>query len=197
MDENKADWVYTDIVKDHFMNPRNVWKRNEDFIPDGVGNVGSMACGDQMKIGITVEDGKIKQLKWKTYGCASAIASTSMISEMAIGMTLEEAYHLTADDINNKLGSLPDNKLHCSVLGDDGLRGAIDDYFFNQDIKNPFNENALRMICHCKNITSRDVKDLHDQLGIDTLESLQEITGYGTVCGTCKEEMAKELAKYI
>lgn len=194
---NNSDWVYTDIVKDHFMNPRNVWKRDDDFVADGVGNVGSMACGDQMKIGIKVENGKITQLKWKTYGCASAIASTSMISEMAIGMSLEEAYNLTAEDINDKLGSLPDHKLHCSVLGDDGLRGAIDDYFFNQDMKNPFNPNALRMICHCKNITNRDVKDLHDQLGVDTKESLKEITGYGSVCGSCIEEMEKELDKYI
>ena len=85
--ENKsfvAQWVYTDTVKDHFMNPRNIWKDDEDFSADGTGEVGSLACGDQMRVGIKVKDGKISDLRWLTYGCASAIASTSMMSEMAM-----------------------------------------------------------------------------------------------------------------
>lgn len=197
MNNTDEQWVYTNIVKDHFMNPRNVWKKDENFVPDGIGNVGSMACGDQMKIGIKVKDGKIEALKWRTYGCASAIASTSMISEIAVGLTLEEAYNLTAEDITKKLGSLPDNKIHCSVLGDDGLRGAIDDYFFKQGVKNPFNDNALHVICKCKDITNRDVKELYEQMGIDNLEDLQKMTGYGTVCGKCKDDIARELEKNI
>ncbi|MGH4036937.1 MAG: iron-sulfur cluster assembly scaffold protein [Sphaerochaeta sp.] len=196
-DQIKAGWVYTDIVKDHFKNPRNIWKKDDDFQPDGEGEVGAISCGDQMKIGIKVKDGKITKLKWKTYGCASAIASTSMISEMAVGMTLKDAYEISANDITNELGSLPDNKLHCSVLGDDALRTAIDDYLFKHDMDNPYNKNALRKICKCKDITNRDVKDLHDQLGVSTLEDLQQITNYGTVCGSCKEEMAAELAKVL
>ena len=110
-----AQWVYTDIVKDHFMNPRNLWKEGEDFEADGVGEVGSLACGDQMRVGIKVKDGKISDLRWLTYGCASAIASTSMMSVMAIGMTLEEAYKLTPKAIMDKLGGLPEHKFHCSL----------------------------------------------------------------------------------
>ena len=98
-----AQWVYTDTVKDHFMNPRNIWDEKDDFKADGVGEVGSLACGDQMRVGIRVEDGRIADLRWLTYGCASAIASTSMMSEMAKGMTLEEAYHLTPQMITEAL----------------------------------------------------------------------------------------------
>ena len=127
-DSFMAQWVYTDTVKDHFINPRNLWKEGEEFSPDGVGEVGSLACGDQMRVGIKVKDGKISDLRWLTYGCASAIASTSMMSEMAIGMSLEDAYHLTPAMITDALGGLPEHKFHCSVLGDKALRAAIDDY---------------------------------------------------------------------
>ena len=196
-DSKKSNWVYTDIVKDHFKNPRNIWKKEDTFEPDGVGEVGAISCGDQMKIGITVKDDKITKLKWKTYGCASAIASTSMISEIAVNMSLSEAYSLSASDITNKLGSLPANKIHCSVLGDDALRTAIDDYLFKHDLDNPYNKSALRKICKCKDITNRDVKDLHDQLGVNTLEDLQQITNYGTVCGACKDDMKAEFEKVM
>ena len=81
--QNSPAWVYTDTVKDHFMNPKNLWT-DDSYRPDGEGMVGSMACGDQMRVGITVKDDRIETLKWQTYGCASAIASTSMMSEMAI-----------------------------------------------------------------------------------------------------------------
>jgi nitrogen fixation NifU-like protein len=107
------------------MNPRNTLKEDEQFDADGIGNVGSLACGDQMEVLIKVEDDKIADLRWLTYGCASAIASTSMMSEMAIGLTLEEAYHLTPAMITDALGGLPEHKFHCSVLGDKALRAAL------------------------------------------------------------------------
>ncbi len=99
------EWVYTDVVKDHFMNPRNILS-DPDYQEDGRGLEGSLACGDQMLVVIKVTDDVIVDLKWKTYGCASAIASTSMMSEMAIGMTLDEAYHLTPSMITDRLGGL-------------------------------------------------------------------------------------------
>src|SRR5690554_2830841 len=117
MNTNSPVWVYTDTVKEHFMNPQNVWE-DDNYEPDGEGLVGSMACGDQMKVGIKVKEDKIIDLKWQTYGCASAIASTSVMSVMVIGMTLEEAYTLTPVMITEKLGGLPKHKFHCSVLGD-------------------------------------------------------------------------------
>ena len=93
MDSFMAQWVYTDTVKDHFMNPRNIWKKDENWEPEAVGEVGSLACGDQMRVGIKVKDDRIADIRWLTYGCASAIASTSMMSEMVKGMTLGEALY--------------------------------------------------------------------------------------------------------
>ncbi|MDD3175083.1 MAG: iron-sulfur cluster assembly scaffold protein [Candidatus Nanoarchaeia archaeon] len=123
------DWFYTDVVKEHFIRPRNAVlfdSQIEDM--DAVGEVGSPACGDIMKIWIKVKDGKIIKCMWKTFGCASAIASTSMLSEMVIGMTLEDAIKIKAKDILDKLGGLPSKKIHCSVLGDQALKKAIENY---------------------------------------------------------------------
>lgn len=98
------------------------------FKYDAVGLVGNPICGDQMKMFIRVKDDKIEDIRWKTYGCASAIASTSALSEIAKGKTLDEALEITAEDIDNYLGKLPKHKFHCSVLGHDALKNAIENY---------------------------------------------------------------------
>lgn len=188
MNNNNNAWVYTDVVKDHFLNPRNIWTDKETFEADGVGEVGSLACGDQMRVGIKVKDGKIQDLRWLTYGCASAIASTSMMSEMAKGMTLQEAYALTPDKITEALGGLPEHKFHCSVLGDKALRVAIDDYLEKTHQPNPYKNSAAKVICQCKNITDQMIEELVSSKKAETFEQLQEITGLGTVCGKCKDE---------
>lgn len=129
IDNNKNTWLYSDMVKDHFMNPRNFVAGDVDFsLYDGVGEVGSPACGDMMRVMIQVEDNKIKECKWQTFGCASAIATTSIMSEMVTGMTFEEAMKIGPMDIVNKLGGLPEKKIHCSVLGDQALRKAIENF---------------------------------------------------------------------
>lgn len=125
------DWVYSDIVKDHFLNPRNYLMGDESkFAADAVGLVGNPICGDQMKMYIKVdpETDTIMDLRWKTYGCASAIASTSALSELAKGKTLDEALKIDAKTIDDYLGNLPKHKFHCSVLGHDALRDAIKNY---------------------------------------------------------------------
>ena len=123
------DWVYSDIVKDHFMNPRNYLFGDETkFAYDAVGVVGNPICGDQMKMYIKVADNKITDIRWKTYGCASAIASTSALSELAKGKSLEEALEISAKDIDDYLGTLPKHKFHCSVLGHQALADAIKKY---------------------------------------------------------------------
>lgn len=126
-------WVYTDIVRDHFFNPRNLLKPEDEreYKADGVGQVGSPACGDVMKVWIKVKKGKIVDCKWQTFGCGSAISSTSMMSTMVTengGMSLDDAMKLTAMDINRQLGGLPTIKIHCSILGDQALKAAIKDY---------------------------------------------------------------------
>ena len=123
------DWVYTEKVKDHFLNPRNFLFGDESkFKYDAVGTVGNPICGDQMKMFIKVKDGKIVDLRWKTYGCASAIASTSALSELAKGKTLDEALKIDAKMIDDYLGNLPKHKFHCSILGHDALAEAISNY---------------------------------------------------------------------
>ena len=177
-------WVYTDTVKEHFMNPKNILT-DPDYKDDGRGMVGSLSCGDQMLVVIQVEDDRIKDLKWKTYGCASAIASTSMMSEMAVGMSLDEAYHLTPAMITDALGGLPEHKFHCSVLGDKALRAAIDDFFERQGRANPFKDDVAQVICECKNITDQQIEKLVKDDKALTFEQLQDQTGLGTVCGKC------------
>ena len=116
---------YTEKVKDHFFNPRNVGE-----IPDadGIGTVGNPTCGDVMTIYIKVKDDRIIDIKFKTYGCAAAIASSSIATEIVKGKTLDEALHLTRDDVANELGGLPAVKMHCSNLASDALKEAIKDY---------------------------------------------------------------------
>ena len=124
-------WVYSDIVKDHFMNPRYFLMGDENaYDYDGKGVVGNPICGDQMMMLIRVDKktDTIYDLRWKTYGCASAIASTSALAELAIGKTLDEAKAITAEEIEAYLGGLPKHKFHCSVLGQEALAGAILDY---------------------------------------------------------------------
>ncbi|MBI5142002.1 MAG: Fe-S cluster assembly scaffold protein NifU [Nitrospirae bacterium] len=117
--------MYTDKVMEHFMNPRNV---GEIENPDGVGEEGNPSCGDVMQIHIKVEGGIITDCKFKTFGCGSAIAVSSMVTEMAKGKTLDEALQISRDQIADELGGLPPRKMHCSNLGADALRKAIEDY---------------------------------------------------------------------
>jgi len=117
--------MYSDKVMDHFQNPRNVGEMEN---PDAIGEVGNPTCGDLMKIYLRVEDNKIKDIKFQTFGCGAAIATSSMITELAIGKTLEDALELTRDDVADHLDGLPPAKMHCSNLSADALRAAIEDY---------------------------------------------------------------------
>ena len=117
---------YSKEVMEHFMNPRNVGVIES---PDGYGKVGNPVCGDLMEIFIRVKEDRVEDIKFRTFGCASAIAVSSMVTEMAKGMRLEEAMKITRDDVADELGGLPPQKLHCSNLGADALHAAIEDYW--------------------------------------------------------------------
>jgi nitrogen fixation NifU-like protein len=117
--------MYSEKVLDHFRNPRNV---GEIENPDGVGTVGNPVCGDVMSIYIKVDDDKIEDIKFKTFGCGAAIATTSMTTELAKGKTLDEAMEITRQDVADELGGLPPVKMHCSNLAADALHEAIEDY---------------------------------------------------------------------
>jgi nitrogen fixation NifU-like protein len=121
---------YSDTVIEHFQNPRNVGIIED---ADGVGKMGSPVCGDLMEIYIKVQDGHITDLKFRTFGCGAAIASSSMLSEMAMGKTLEESLSITDEQVAQALGGLPEQKLHCSNLAASTLHKAIEDYRQRQD----------------------------------------------------------------
>ena len=125
MKETKEYTLYNDTVMDHFLNPRNMGDVAE---ADGVGEVGAAACGDIMKISLKIRDGKIEDARFKTFGCGSAIASSSMATELIKGRTLEEAKNFSNQEVVDALGGLPPVKIHCSVLAEEALKAAIEDY---------------------------------------------------------------------
>ena len=118
--------LYTDTVMDHFMNPRNV---GEIENPSGVGEVGNAKCGDIMKMYLDIKDGVIQDVKFETFGCGSAIASSSMATEMIKGKTVKEALAISNKDVVDALGGLPAHKLHCSVLAEEAIKSAVKDYY--------------------------------------------------------------------
>ncbi len=192
------DWVYSDKVKDHFTNPRNVLENLKKYDYDGKGITGNIKCGDEMLVVIKVDKSKdiITDCKWKTFGCASAIASTSVLSEMVKGMKLEEAYKLRPQDILQELGGLPDRKIHCSVLGDKALRAAINDYYHRQGREDKIKEKKATVVCECMNVTDHDIEEAVLE-GAKNFISLQERTKVSTVCGKCKTAVLEVMDKYI
>jgi nitrogen fixation NifU-like protein len=189
------DWLYSDTVKDHFTNPRNVLFDDEASFPaDARGQTGNIKCGDQMLMLLRIKDDIITDVRWKTYGCASAIASTSMLSEIIKGMDIRKAYSIRPEDLVEKLGGLPDYKIHCSVLGDKALRVAIDDYLGKTGRAGMLKE-ATTEICHCLGITDKDIEEAFHK-GARNWEQLQQATKIGTVCGACKEKALELLHEF-
>lgn len=193
-----AKWTYSDKVKDHFMNPRNILREDNEAEYHGIGLTGNIKCGDEMMVYIKVDPATltITDCKWRTYGCASAIASTSMLSEMVVGMTLDAAYAITAKDILKELDGLPDNKVHCSVLGDKALRAAIDDYYTRTGQESRIEEEKAETVCQCMNVTDKDIERAVKE-GARTYLDLQNKTKIGTVCGQCKDATLKLLDEYL
>jgi nitrogen fixation NifU-like protein len=193
----EVGWAYTDVVKEHFMNPKNILMDEDSYEEDGKGVTGNVKCGDEMIVVIKVdkENGIITDCKWKTFGCASAIASTSVLSEMVKGMKLDDAYNLSAKDINRELGGLPEHKVHCSVLGDKALRMAINDYYVRNGMEDKVKKEEERVVCKCMNVTDQEIE--HAVLeGARTFYELQEMTKVGTGCGECEQEVTELLETY-
>jgi NifU-like protein len=187
--EEETMWEYTDKVKEHFLNPRNVGEIED---ADGVGEVGSMACGDALKLTFKVDDkGRITDAKFKTFGCASAIASASALTELVIGKTIEEAEQLTNDHIAEYLGGLPKEKMHCSVMGQEALEKAIACYRGEADKKPEGN-----VVCECFHVTD---KQIERALTDHNLTSVEEVTNYikaGGGCGNCHDTINEMIAKF-
>ena len=175
-------WVYTDNVKEVFDNPKNVGEVED---ADGVGEVGSLSCGDALKLTFKLDEkGHISEAKFQTFGCASAIASSSALTEMIIGKTLEEAETITNQDIVEYLGGLPDKKMHCSVMGQEALRAAVANY---RGEKLPKEDSDI--VCECFGVTEKEIEDAILDNSLTTLEQVTDYTKAGGGCGSCHERI--------
>jgi NifU-like protein len=183
-------WDYTDRVKDHFRNPRNV-----GYIPDadGMGEVGSMACGDALRLMFKLgPDGRIVDAKFQTFGCASAIASSSALTEMIKGLTLEEAEKITNQDIATVLGGLPEQKMHCSVMGREALEVAIENF---RTGKSSVKKLEGHVTCICFGVTEKEIERAIRENRLSTVEEVTNYTKAGGGCGGCHEEIQEILAR--
>jgi len=184
-------WDYTEKVMDHFRNPRNVGKLEN---PDGVGEVGSLSCGDSLKLMFTLdENDRIEEVKFQTFGCGSAIASSSALTEIIKGMTLEEAATVTNQDIVDYLGELPEAKMHCSVMGSEALEAAIINYRTGST-SNPHAEELI--ICKCFGVTQEQIEHTIAEHKLTTVEEVTNYTKAGGACGTCQPDIEKLLAAH-
>jgi NifU-like protein len=184
-------WDYSDKLKDHFFNPRNVGEIEQ---PSGVGEVGSLACGDALRLYVKVnDDGIIEEATFKTFGCGSAIASASALTEMIKGKSVEEASRITNQDIADFLGGIPPEKMHCSVMGREALEAALNNY----KGLSPSMEQAGKVVCKCFGVTEEEIRRVARENRLETVEDVTHYTKAGGGCGQCKPEIEKILAEVL
>lgn len=179
-------WEYTDKVKDHFINPRNV---GEIENPDAEAMTGSIVCGDALKLTLKINKDTevIEDAKFQTFGCASAIASSSILTEMIKGKTLDEAKKITNRDIAMELGGLPEEKMHCSVMGMETLEKAINNYRGINVEEDEHDEGAI--ICKCFGVTDTKIKRAIRENNLTTVDEITFYTKAGGGCGACKVKL--------
>lgn len=183
-------WDYSEKVMDHYRNPRNVGSIDD---ADAVGVAGSLTCGDQLKIYLKIEDNIVTDAKFQTFGCGSAVASSSILTEMIIGKTVDEVRKITNKDIADELGGLPPEKMHCSVMGYEALEDALkhygtDGYVDLDEILDEHYgvEKKEKMVCTCFEVTENAIWDAIKQNGLKTVEEVTNYTKAGGACGKCK-----------
>jgi len=177
-------WDYTEKVKDHFLHPRNV---GEIENADAVGMIGNIVCGDALKLTLKIdkETNRIIDAKFQTFGCASAIASSSVLTELLKGKTVEEAQKITNQDIADYLGGLPEEKMHCSVMGREALEEAIKNYKGDTETLQP----QERTVCKCFNVSEEKIRKVAIENHLTTVEEITNFTKAGGACGSCVGEI--------
>jgi NifU-like protein len=175
-------WNYTDKVKDHFLHPRNVGELKD---ANAIGETGSLNCGDALKLFLKVnENERIVDASFMTFGCASAVASSSALTEIIKGMTLDEAAKVTNEDIADYLGGLPKEKMHCSVMGKAALKKAIANYRGVQIMEKPG-----EIVCECFEVTDLEIIDAVKANGLETTEDVTNYLKAGGGCGKCLDRI--------
>ena len=176
-------WDYSPKVKDHFLNPRNVGNIEN---ADAVGEVGNITCGDALKLMLKIDDsGRITDAKFQTFGCASAIASSSALTEMVKGMTLDEAAKLTNDDIADFLQGLPEAKMHCSVMGMEALQKAIETYRGTPIAP----EQEGKVVCRCFGVTDKLIEKVVREHNLHTIDEVTHYCKAGGGCAGCHPDI--------
>lgn len=184
-------WQYNEIVRDHFENPRNVGEITDC---SAIGEAGSLACGDSLKLFLKIEDGKVVDAKFKTFGCASAIASSSALTEMVKGKTVEEVEKITNQDIADFLGGLPKEKIHCSVMGQEALTNALRAY---KGLPPVHKDEEGELVCGCFGITDKAIERAIREKGLTTIEEIGLETQAGTGCESCHEDIQKIIDRVV
>lgn len=183
-------WEYTETVRDHFLHPRNAGVLEDANV---IGEAGSLACGDALKLMLKVNDqGIIEDVKFQTFGCASAIASSSALTELIKGKHMDEAAKLTNKEIAAYLGGLPKEKMHCSVMGAEALEAAIRQWKGEPAVPHAHEEGKL--VCKCFGVTDAQILRAIRENGLKTVEEITNYTKAGGACGDCLDQIAEILA---
>lgn len=181
-------WDYTEEVMEHYRNPKNVGKIDN---ADAVGEAGSLTCGDALKIYLKIENDIVTDAKFQTFGCGSAVASSSILTEMIIGKPLDEVRKITNKDIADQLGGLPPEKMHCSVMGHEALENALKGYF-HEEIPTPTKD---KLVCKCFNVTEKQIINAIKENNLKTVDEITNYTKAGGACGNCKGDIQAILDK--
>lgn len=191
-------WEYSDKVKEHFKNPRNV---GEIENADAIGEAGALSCGDKLKLYLKIENNTVVDAKFQTFGCGSAVAASSILTEMIIGKTLDEVKKITNKQIAQALDGLPPEKMHCSVMGREALEDALKNYFKDDadwsEIEDNKKETDSKIICHCFGVSQQDIIDAIQQKGAKNLDDISKLTSASLACARCKENIEHLLKLYV
>ncbi len=186
-------WEYTDKVKELYTNPKNVGSIED---ADAVAEVGSIVCGDALKLYLKIDDnGIIQDAKFETFGCGSAIASSSALTEMIKGKTIEEVEKIKNQDIANYLGGLPEEKMHCSVMGYEALEKALKQYR-GEKVEDEVEEEG-QIVCHCFGVKDTLIREMIRDNNLKTVEDVTNYTKAGGACGSCIPDIEDILAEEL